>query len=47
MGPVPALGEHTEAVLGELGIGADEVDQLRASGVIGATDVAGADGEVR
>ena len=47
MGPVPALGEHTEAVLGELGIGADEVDQLRASGVIGATDVAGADGKVR
>ncbi|BCP14171.1 CoA transferase [Mycobacterium paraintracellulare] len=39
MGPVPALGEHTEAVLTELGIGGDEMEQLRALGVIGATEL--------
>lgn len=35
MGAVPALGEHTDAVLGELGLGADELARLRADGVIG------------
>jgi crotonobetainyl-CoA:carnitine CoA-transferase CaiB-like acyl-CoA transferase len=30
MGPVPALGEHTEAILRELGIDAEGVRQLRA-----------------
>ena len=39
MGPVPALGEHTEAVLAELGIGGEEIAQLRARGVIGATEL--------
>ena len=32
--PVPALGEHTDRVLGELGITQDEVAQLRAAGAI-------------
>ena len=36
MGPVPALGEHTEAVLTELGLDADEIGLLRSLGVIGA-----------
>jgi crotonobetainyl-CoA:carnitine CoA-transferase CaiB-like acyl-CoA transferase len=35
MGAVPGLGEHTDAVLGELGLGADELARLRADGVIG------------
>ena len=35
MGPVPRLGEHTETVLGELGVMSAEVEQLRAAGVIG------------
>ncbi|HEY7053551.1 MAG TPA: CaiB/BaiF CoA-transferase family protein [Mycobacterium sp.] len=35
MGPVPALGEHTDAVLGELGVSAVELAALRAEGVIG------------
>jgi crotonobetainyl-CoA:carnitine CoA-transferase CaiB-like acyl-CoA transferase len=35
MGPVPGLGEHTDAVLLELGLTADEISQLRADGVIG------------
>jgi crotonobetainyl-CoA:carnitine CoA-transferase CaiB-like acyl-CoA transferase len=30
----PALGEHTEAVLGELGLDAEEVARLRAAGVV-------------
>jgi len=34
LGPIPALGEHTEAVLGELGYSAGEIDALRASGAI-------------
>ncbi|HEY9530899.1 MAG TPA: CaiB/BaiF CoA-transferase family protein [Burkholderiales bacterium] len=29
MGPIPALGEHTEALLAELGYGAAEIAQLR------------------
>ncbi|MCM3882097.1 CaiB/BaiF CoA-transferase family protein [Frankia sp. R82] len=34
MGPVPALGEHTEAVLAEVGLTADDIAQLRADRVI-------------
>jgi crotonobetainyl-CoA:carnitine CoA-transferase CaiB-like acyl-CoA transferase len=34
MGPVPALGEHTDAVLAELGYDVHEVDALRAAGAI-------------
>ena len=33
--PIPALGEHTEAVLGELGFSADELAAMRAAGAIG------------
>jgi crotonobetainyl-CoA:carnitine CoA-transferase CaiB-like acyl-CoA transferase len=35
MGAVPGLGEHTDAVLGELGLTAAELARLRADGVIG------------
>jgi crotonobetainyl-CoA:carnitine CoA-transferase CaiB-like acyl-CoA transferase len=35
MGAVPGLGEHTDAVLGELGLDAAELARLRADGVIG------------
>ncbi|MFG1932438.1 CaiB/BaiF CoA transferase family protein [Mycobacterium sp. NPDC048908] len=35
MGAVPGLGEHTDAVLHELGFTEDEVNRLRADGVIG------------
>jgi len=34
MGPVPALGEHSAAVLGELGFTAEEVAGLRTDGVV-------------
>jgi itaconate CoA-transferase len=34
MDPVPALGEHTEAILRELGIDAEGVRQLRAAEAI-------------
>jgi crotonobetainyl-CoA:carnitine CoA-transferase CaiB-like acyl-CoA transferase len=34
MDPVPALGEHTEAILHELGIDADGVRRLRAAEAI-------------
>jgi itaconate CoA-transferase len=35
MGAVPGLGEHTDAILGELGMSADEIAQLREQGAIG------------
>jgi crotonobetainyl-CoA:carnitine CoA-transferase CaiB-like acyl-CoA transferase len=35
MGAVPGLGEHTDAVLGELGLSPDDLARLRADGVIG------------
>ena len=35
MGAVPGLGEHTDAVLGELGLSPDDLASLRADGVIG------------
>lgn len=35
MGAVPGLGEHTDAVLGELGLTADEIARLRGEGAIG------------
>lgn len=34
MGPVPALGQHTDAVLGELGYSANEISALRTAGAI-------------
>jgi crotonobetainyl-CoA:carnitine CoA-transferase CaiB-like acyl-CoA transferase len=33
-GPAPALGAHTDAVLGEVGLGAAEIEELRRSGVV-------------
>jgi itaconate CoA-transferase len=35
MGAVPGLGEHTDAVLAELGLSTDEIGRLRADGAIG------------
>ncbi|MGV0789564.1 CaiB/BaiF CoA-transferase family protein [Mycolicibacterium sp. XJ2] len=35
MGGVPGLGEHTDAVLAELGLTAEDLARLRADGVIG------------
>ena len=34
MGPVPGLGEHTDALLTELGLSADEISRLREQGVV-------------
>jgi itaconate CoA-transferase len=34
MDPVPALGEHTDVVLAELGYDVHEIDALRAAGAI-------------
>ena len=34
MGPVPSLGQHTDAVLAELGYGSDQVADLRSGGVV-------------
>ncbi len=36
----PALGEHTEEVLADLGFGADEIGSLEESGVIGRGEAA-------
>jgi crotonobetainyl-CoA:carnitine CoA-transferase CaiB-like acyl-CoA transferase len=33
-GPAPRLGEHTAAVLGEIGVDADALARLRAEGVV-------------
>jgi formyl-CoA transferase len=33
--PPPALGEHTDDILGQIGLGDEEIDRLRAAGVIG------------
>jgi crotonobetainyl-CoA:carnitine CoA-transferase CaiB-like acyl-CoA transferase len=35
MEPVPGLGEHTDAVLAELGFGQDDIAELREQGAIG------------
>ncbi|SEH71834.1 Crotonobetainyl-CoA:carnitine CoA-transferase CaiB [Mycolicibacterium rutilum] len=35
MGAIPGLGQHTDAVLGELGLAAEDLARLRADGVIG------------
>jgi crotonobetainyl-CoA:carnitine CoA-transferase CaiB-like acyl-CoA transferase len=32
--PAPSLGEHTDAVLRDLGLGDDEIERLRAGGVV-------------
>jgi formyl-CoA transferase len=32
--PAPSLGEHTSEVLAELGLSPNEIDELRASGVV-------------
>ena len=34
-GPAPAIGEHTDAVLGDAGYGAEEITKLRGAGVVG------------
>jgi len=34
LAPVPSLGEHTDAVLGEIGLNTEEIRQLRALGAI-------------
>ena len=33
--PPPALGEHTDEVLGEMGVDADEIRRLREAGIVG------------
>ena len=35
MGPVPALGQHTDAVLTEFGVAPADLESLRERGVIG------------
>jgi hypothetical protein len=32
--PAPTLGEHTDAILSELGYGASEIAELRAAAVV-------------
>lgn len=34
MDPIPGIGEHTERILAELGLGANEISALRAAGAI-------------
>jgi crotonobetainyl-CoA:carnitine CoA-transferase CaiB-like acyl-CoA transferase len=36
--PAPLLGEHTEEVLGEIGLGRDEIASLRDAGVIASPE---------
>jgi formyl-CoA transferase len=33
--PPPALGEHTQDVLAALGLAVEEIERLRAAGVVG------------
>jgi len=32
--PAPAAGQHTDVILGEAGVGADEIRELRGAGVV-------------
>ena len=34
MDPIPSIGEHTAAILKELGLAGDEIDRLRAAGAV-------------
>jgi crotonobetainyl-CoA:carnitine CoA-transferase CaiB-like acyl-CoA transferase len=34
MDPIPAVGQHTDAILRELGQGTDAIDALRSAGAI-------------
>jgi itaconate CoA-transferase len=34
MGPIPALGEHTDAILGELGFDAATIARWREAGIV-------------
>ena len=34
MGPIPAVGEHTDAILGEFGFSAGTVDEWRRAGIV-------------
>jgi itaconate CoA-transferase len=34
MGPIPALGQHTQAILEEIGIELDTIAEWRAGGVV-------------
>ncbi len=35
MDPIPALGEHTDAILREFGYSDEAIGELRASGTVG------------
>ncbi|MEU6663849.1 CaiB/BaiF CoA-transferase family protein [Streptomyces sp. NPDC046821] len=41
MDPVPAAGQHTEQILAALGRGAEDIERLRARGVIDTPDASG------